>query len=257
MKTQKSTCPKSQVSEQFEPPPSLCLQSLMPPPCAKPDPSMLIPPNFEERPCPSQSYSRKLHLHPKPLSCPYPKSAPLPLQSLQKVVRTVKNLPATQETRVWSLGWEDPLAKGMATHSGILAWRIPWTEKSGGLHSPSGRKELDTTGWLTLSLFFFLTITIELFSISKPRPADPFDSMAKAEACPDPHPWWLHLQEGSTQPLHFQYLHQPLPTCRALAGSLHWPLPPFIWDGTKQGDSPLRILSKYICKRHQSMLINT
>jgi len=38
-----------------------------------------------------------------------------------------------QETRVRSLGWEDPLEEGMATHSSILAWRIPWTEESGGL----------------------------------------------------------------------------------------------------------------------------
>ena len=45
----------------------------------------------------------------------------------------VKNMPAMQETWVQSLGWEDPLEKGMATHSSILAWRIPWTEESGGL----------------------------------------------------------------------------------------------------------------------------
>ena len=45
----------------------------------------------------------------------------------------VKNLPAMQETRVLSPGWEDPLGKEMATHSSILAWRIPWTEKPGGL----------------------------------------------------------------------------------------------------------------------------
>ena len=44
----------------------------------------------------------------------------------------VKNLPAMQETWVRSLGWEDPLEKGMATLSSILAWRIPWTEKPGG-----------------------------------------------------------------------------------------------------------------------------
>ena len=44
-------------------------------------------------------------------------------------------LPAMQETWVRSLGWDDPLEKGMATHSSILAWRIPWTEKSGGLQS--------------------------------------------------------------------------------------------------------------------------
>ena len=48
----------------------------------------------------------------------------------------VKNLPAMQETRVQSLGQEDPLEVGMATHSSILAQRIPWTEESGGLHSP-------------------------------------------------------------------------------------------------------------------------
>ena len=45
----------------------------------------------------------------------------------------VKNLPAMQETQVPSLGWEDPLEKGMATHSSILAWRSPWAEKPGGL----------------------------------------------------------------------------------------------------------------------------
>ena len=50
----------------------------------------------------------------------------------------VKNLPAKQEmqeTLVPSLGWEDPLQEGMATHSNILAWRIPWTEGPGGLQS--------------------------------------------------------------------------------------------------------------------------
>ena len=47
----------------------------------------------------------------------------------------VKSLSAMQETLVQSLGWEDPLEKGMATHSSILAWRIPWTEKPGGLYS--------------------------------------------------------------------------------------------------------------------------
>ena len=47
----------------------------------------------------------------------------------------VKNLPAMQETRVRSLGWVGPVEEGMATHSGMLAWRIPWTEESGGLQS--------------------------------------------------------------------------------------------------------------------------
>ena len=49
------------------------------------------------------------------------------------VAQMVKNLPAMQEAQIWSLGWEDPLDKGMATHSSILAWRIPRTEEPGGL----------------------------------------------------------------------------------------------------------------------------
>ena len=47
----------------------------------------------------------------------------------------VKNLPAIQEIWVQSLGWKDALEKGMATHSSILAWEIPWTEEPGGLQS--------------------------------------------------------------------------------------------------------------------------
>ena len=49
------------------------------------------------------------------------------------MTQIVKNLPAMCDTWVWFLGWEDPLEKGMATHSNILAWRIPWTEEPGGL----------------------------------------------------------------------------------------------------------------------------
>ena len=49
------------------------------------------------------------------------------------VAQMVKNLPAMQETWVQSLGGEDPLEKGMATHCSILAWRIPWTEESMGV----------------------------------------------------------------------------------------------------------------------------
>ena len=51
------------------------------------------------------------------------------------VVQTVKNLPAMQENQVQSLGGKTPLEKGMTTHSGILAWRIPWTEELGELQS--------------------------------------------------------------------------------------------------------------------------
>ena len=56
------------------------------------------------------------------------------------VAQMVKNLPAMKETRVQSLGWEDPLEKGMATHSSILAWRIPRTEEPGGLQSMGSQR---------------------------------------------------------------------------------------------------------------------
>ena len=52
-----------------------------------------------------------------------------------QVAQMVKNLPVMQETWVQSLGCEDPLEKGIATHSSFLAWRIPWTEEPGGLQS--------------------------------------------------------------------------------------------------------------------------
>ena len=56
------------------------------------------------------------------------------------VAQMVKNLPAMQENQVQSLGWEDPLEKGMATHFNILAWKIPWTEEPGGLQSMGSKR---------------------------------------------------------------------------------------------------------------------
>ena len=60
----------------------------------------------------------------------------------------VKNLPAMQKTCVWSLGREDPLEKGMATHSSILTWRIPWTEEPGKLQS-MGLQKVSQEQWLS------------------------------------------------------------------------------------------------------------
>ena len=56
------------------------------------------------------------------------------------MVQRIKRLPAMQETWVRSLGWEDPLEKEMATHSSILAWRIPWTEEPDGLQSMGSQR---------------------------------------------------------------------------------------------------------------------
>ena len=69
------------------------------------------------------------------------------------MVQRLKRLPAMKETWVRSLGWEDPLEKEMATHSSVLAWRIPWTEEPGGLQSTGSQRVRHD--WVT-SLSFFL-----------------------------------------------------------------------------------------------------
>ena len=66
-------------------------------------------------------------------------------KGISLVAQIVKNLPAVRETQVQSLSQKDALEKGMASHSSILAWRIPWTEESLADYGPWGRKELDTT----------------------------------------------------------------------------------------------------------------
>ena len=75
--------------------------------------------------------------------------------------QTIKNLSAMQEIRVWSLDWEDPLEKEMATHSSIPAWRIPWTGEPGRLQSTGSQKESDMTEWLAL-LWLLLSVLIRI-----------------------------------------------------------------------------------------------
>ena len=84
------------------------------------------------------------------------------------VAQMLKNLPAMWETWVRSLGQEDLLEKGLATPSSIFAWRIPWIKEFGGLYSPWGCKELDTTEQLThtyicivLFIFFYICIVLD------------------------------------------------------------------------------------------------
>ena len=80
-------------------------------------------------------------------------------QRASLVAQMVKRLPAMHETGVWSLGWEDPLEKEMATHSSILAWKIPWTEELGRLQSMG----LQRVGhdWATSLLFTSLVAVDE------------------------------------------------------------------------------------------------
>ena len=77
-----------------------------------------------------------------PPKCPYLQNEMLPTLSVEAslVAQMVKNPPAMQETWVQSLGWEDPLEQDMATHSSILAWRMPWTEEAGGLQSMGSQR---------------------------------------------------------------------------------------------------------------------
>ena len=97
-----------------------------------------------------------------------------------RVAQLVKNLPAIQETWVRSLGWEDPLEKGKATHSSILAWRIPGT-----IYSPWGRKELDKTECLSSDFHFASTSCNKaVLAIKLPKRERPN--------------WLLNLQLGAT-----------------------------------------------------------
>ena len=73
------------------------------------------------------------------------------------ITQMVKNLPAMQETWVRSLGQEDPLEKGKATHSSILAWRIPWTEEPGGLQSVGSQRFRHD--WTTNTAILLITTT--------------------------------------------------------------------------------------------------
>ena len=74
------------------------------------------------------------------------------------MAQTVKNLPVMQEMQVQSLAQEDPLEKGMTTHSSILAWRLPWKEEAGGPQSMV-QLRVDMTEQLTLSLSFISSST--------------------------------------------------------------------------------------------------
>ena len=93
------------------------------------------------------------------------------------VAQTVKRLTATQETQVWSLGREDPLEKGMATHSSVLAWRIPWTEEPGRLQSMRlqrirynlATKQQQIRSTRSLCKYFSLCLAISLEYIPRSR----------------------------------------------------------------------------------------
>ena len=118
------------------------------------------------------------------------------------VAQTVKNLPAMQETRVQSLGWEDPLEKGMAIHSSILAWRIPWTEEPGGPQSV-GSWESDTTERLTLPLLLLIYLVRQVF---------PFSTCGHWESDAKSHKWKVLSCHSKPSSLYFYVPLQPAST---------------------------------------------
>ena len=108
------------------------------------------------------------------------------------VVQLVKNPPAMWETWVQSLGWEDTLEKGMATHSSILAWRIPWTIV------PWGRKESDTTERLSLYFTTLPLTTGSEMSTRSGRPLRPYVVLVLSYFFSTLQSYWLSfpLDEG-------------------------------------------------------------
>ena len=82
------------------------------------------------------------------------------------VTQMVKNLPAMQKTRIWSLSWEDPLEKRMTSHSSILVWRIPWTEELGRMQSMGSQRV--GHNWVTS-----LSLSCIVFTVLRQVPSRP------------------------------------------------------------------------------------
>ena len=97
------------------------------------------------------SLFHKLEIYPNWIRVNFLLPCALGIEGASLVAQMVKYLPAMQETWLWSLGREDPLKKGMATYSSILAWRIPWTKELGRLQSMGS--EVDTTEQVSTELW--------------------------------------------------------------------------------------------------------
>ena len=115
---------------------------------------------------------KKLTDHPLPYNEIYSWQS---LSSHPLVAQLVKNLPAVQKARVWSLGWEDTLEKEMATHSSILAWKISWTEEPGGLQSTGSQRvghDWATNTYLPSHPEFPISFTQSAFSFIRMESTD-------------------------------------------------------------------------------------
>ena len=106
-----------------------------------------------------------LSLHTQPLHQPQWTPNKMWLQGIgaSLVAQLVKNLPAMGETWIWSLGWEDPMEKGIATHSNILAWKIPWTYSMGSQRVGHDWVPFTFTSTSRELIFFFFFCLVILF----------------------------------------------------------------------------------------------
>ena len=108
----------------------------------------------------------------------------------------VKHLPAVQETRVWSLGWEDPLEKEMATHSSTLVWKIPWAEELGRLQSMGSqrvRHDWVTSVYICIMKYYSVLINLVIYiNISE---GEGHYTTVKWATCRRTYTAWYHLYE--------------------------------------------------------------
>ena len=169
----------------------------------------------------------------------------LPIQKWL-VVQTVKNLPAMQETWFQSPGWEDPLQKGMATHSSILAWRITWTEEPGGLQSMGLQRVRHN--WHNT---FIICISSVQFSGSVVSDSlRPHELQHARPPCPSPTPGVHSDSRPSSQWCHPAISSSVIPFSsypQSLPASESFPMSElFAWGGQSTGVSALALfLPKY------------
>ena len=131
-----------------------------------------------------------------------------------QVAQLAKNLPAKQETQVWSLGQEDPLEKRVATHSSILAWRIPWTEKPGRLYSMESQRVRHD--WVTNTHTHTHTHTHRHLKKKQQKQSNPVNTASARRVCWAFPYFFLEAEENTSTPTSMEYVLYPL------EGEWHW-----------------------------------
>ena len=156
------------------------------------------------------------------------------------MAQLVKNLPAVWETCIWSLGWEDLLEEGMATHSSILAWRIPMDRGAWQAALPWGRKEWHTTEQLST-----LKISVQFSRLVLSNSLWPHEMQHARPPCPSPTPGVCSDSRASSQWCHPAISSSVVPfsSCpQSLPASESFPMSQlFTWGGQSTGVSALAL----------------